>query len=86
MTPARDISSRPWLVLIAELISWGFAAAVILFALSSDIALAVWQGAMLAGLFLLMRYVTHEIRREHKKQLAHEQRVRSSGHRLSRSH
>jgi hypothetical protein len=84
MTPVTDNPSRPWLVIFAELISWGFAAAVIAFALTSDIALEVWQGAMLSGLFLLMRYVTREIRREHVRQAAHERRLSASGHQLSR--
>lgn len=76
MTPLRILGTRGWLVVVADLVSWGFAATVLLLAFATEMTLALWQGVVLAAMFLLMRAIAREIRAEHARLVFHENRRR----------
>lgn len=74
MTPLRTLGTRGWLVALADVTSWGFAAIVLILAFATEMTLALWQGVVLAAMFLLMRAIAREIRAEHARLIVHENR------------
>jgi len=69
----RPRISSPSIVL-ADVVSYGFAAVVILSTLQFDLQFAVWQGVVLAVLFLALRGVAHELRKDARREYMREAR------------
>lgn len=59
---------------LADLISYGYAAAFIISTLAFDLAFTVWQGLAIMALFVLLRGVANEIRRDLRRDAVREAR------------
>jgi len=70
------ITSNTPSVLLADVISYGFAAAVAFSALQLDMQFQLWQAVVLCVLFVLLRGVANELRRDaHKAAVRNARRI-----------
>ncbi len=65
-------------VILADVISYGFAAAVIWATLALDLQFALWQGIAVMVLFVLLRGVAHEIRKDARRTALRDARKRAA--------
>ena len=61
-------------VLLADVISYGYAAIVIWATLQFDLAFQVWQGVAIMVLFVVLRGVAHELRKDARRTALREAR------------
>ena len=71
------VGSQPSVVL-ADVISYGYALAIVLATLQFDLQFSIIQGIGLMVLFVVLRGVAHEIRKDARKQLLVEARRRAA--------
>lgn len=61
------VSTNTPAVVLADVISYGYAAAIMWSTLAFDLAFQLWQGVALMILFLVLRGVAHEIRKDARR-------------------
>lgn len=64
-------------IVLADVVSYGYAAAIILSTLQFDLQFAMWQGITLAVLFVALRGVAHELRKDARREYLREARRRA---------
>lgn len=67
-------------VLLADVISYGYAAVMVLATLQFDLQFSVLQGVGIMVLFVVLRGVAHEIRKDARKHVLREARRRAVLH------
>lgn len=70
----RSVSTSTPTVVLADVISYGYAFAIVWATLQFDLAFAVWQGIALMVLFVALRGVAHELRKDARRQILREAR------------
>ena len=80
-SPARPIApinvgTHPS-VLLADVISYGYAVAIVWATLAMDLSFNVWQGIGVMVLFVVLRGVAHEIRKDARRQVIREAKRRA---------
>lgn len=63
----RRVSTNTPAVVLADVISYGYAAVIMLATLQFDLAFQLWQGIAIMVLFVLLRGVAHELRKDARK-------------------
>ena len=64
-------------LVLADVVSYGYAAAVVYATLAFDLAFQLWQGIIVMVLFVLLRAVAREIRRDLRRDAVREARRRA---------
>jgi hypothetical protein len=75
--PSRVSTNTPSAVL-ADVVSYGYAALVMFATLQFDLAFTIWQGIAIMVLFVLLRAVAHEIRKEARRTVMREARAKAA--------
>lgn len=70
----RNVSTNTPTVVLADVISYGYAFVIVLATLQFDLVFHLWQGIALMVLFVALRGVAHEIRKDARRQLLREAR------------
>ena len=65
-------------VLLADVISYGYAAAIVFSTLAMDLSFEIWQGVGIMALFVVLRGVAHEIRKDARRQVVREAKRRAA--------
>jgi hypothetical protein len=71
----RRVSTNTPSVVLADVISYGYAAVLILATLQFDLAFQLWQGIAIMVLFVLLRGVAHELRKDARKAVLQRERA-----------
>ena len=61
------VSANTPSVLVADVISYGYAAVVMWATLAYDLAFQLWQGVLIMVLFVVLRGVAHELRKDARR-------------------
>ena len=72
------VSTNTPVVLLADAISYGYAVVIVWATLQFDLMFEVWQGVALMVLFVALRGVAHEIRKDARKQVMRDARRRAA--------
>lgn len=64
--PKTSLTSNPS-VLLADVISYGYAVTIMWATLQFDLQFAVWQGIAIMVLFVMLRGVAHELRKDARR-------------------
>ncbi len=72
------VSTNTPSVLLADVISYGYAALVILATLHFDLAFQLWQGIAIMVLFVVLRGVAHELRKDARRTALREARRKAA--------
>ena len=75
---APRVSTNTPLVLLADAISYGYAFVIVWATLQFDLMFEVWQGVALMILFVALRGVAHEIRKDVRRQVLRDARRRAA--------
>jgi hypothetical protein len=70
----RRVSTNTPVVLLADVISYGYAFAIVWATLQFDLMFEIWQGVALMVLFVALRGVAHEIRKDVRRQVMRDAR------------
>src|SRR5262245_54079498 len=70
----RRVSTNTPTTLLADAISYGYAFVIIWATMQFDLMFDLWQGIALMVLFVLLRGVAHEIRKDVRKQVMRDAR------------
>lgn len=74
----RQVSANTPTVLLADFISYGYAAVVILGTLQFDLQLQLWHGVVMMALFVMLRAVANELRKDARRDALREARRMSA--------
>lgn len=70
----RRVSTNTPVVILADVISYGYAFAVVWATLQFNLIFQLWQGVALMVMFVLLRGVAHEIRKDVRRQVLRDAR------------
>ena len=78
-SPARPaapikVSTTTPSVLLADVISYGYALVVVIATLQMDLAFEIWQGVAIMVLFVVLRGIAHELRKDARRTIMREAR------------
>ncbi len=72
------VSTNTPSVVLADVVSYGYAAVVVWATLQYDLAFQVWQGVAIMILFVVLRGVAHELRKDARRTALHDARRRAA--------
>ncbi|MCW2927109.1 MAG: hypothetical protein JWM86_1077 [Thermoleophilia bacterium] len=75
--PIRTSTTTPS-VLLADVISYGYAAAVMWATLAFDLNFQVWQGVAVMVMFVLLRAIASELRKDARREVLRAARVNAA--------
>lgn len=71
---ARRVSTNTPVVILADVISYGYAFVIVWATLQFDLLFELWQGVALMVLFVALRGVAHEMRKDARRQVLRDAR------------